>query len=161
MSRGGYHPHAERWGRKSAWLNASVTKTIRVPEALAEQILDLAHRLDAGEVIASETEPNKLESDPNEGAETTSNNAHELTEALQFEIQQLREHLLNVTRERNELVELNDALTAELVRAKQTTQQPDLEAIRERILAGLRLGKQAPNYKRVKAVLDQFIGELR
>lgn len=55
MPRGGYHPNAERWGRKSAWLNASDTKTIRVPEELAEQILDYAHKLDKGEVIDYET----------------------------------------------------------------------------------------------------------
>lgn len=55
MPRGGYHPNAERWGRKSAWLNDSDTKTIRVPKALAEQVLDLAHKLDAEEFINYET----------------------------------------------------------------------------------------------------------
>lgn len=59
MPRGGYHPNAERWGRKSAWLNASDTKTIRVPEELAEQILDYAHKLDKGEPIDYETKAKK------------------------------------------------------------------------------------------------------
>lgn len=59
MPRGGYHPHAERWGRKSNWKNDSVTKTIRVPEALMEQILELAHRLDNGEKTAFVTESNQ------------------------------------------------------------------------------------------------------
>ncbi len=37
----------------------------------------------------------------------------------------------------------------------------DLEAVRERILSGLRVGKQSPEYKRTKAVIDRFIAELR
>ncbi len=45
---------------------------------------------------------------------------------------------------------------------KQKSQQlPDLEAIRDRILYGLKLGKQAPEYKRTKATIDKFIGEVR
>jgi hypothetical protein len=55
MPRGGYHPNAERWGRKSAWQNESPTKTIRVPEALIEQVLDYAHKLDVGEIIDYDT----------------------------------------------------------------------------------------------------------
>lgn len=38
---------------------------------------------------------------------------------------------------------------------------PDLEAVRERILSGLKVGKQAAEYKRTKATLDRFIAELR
>ena len=38
-------------------------------------------------------------------------------------------------------------------------QLPDLEAVRERILSGLRVGKQSPEYKRTKAVIDRFISE--
>ena len=37
---------------------------------------------------------------------------------------------------------------------------PDLDAVRERILSELRVGKQAPEYKRTKAVIDRFIAEL-
>jgi hypothetical protein len=51
--RGGYHAHAERWGRKSAWNHPTPTRTIRVPEGLAEQILEYAHKLDNGEVSNS------------------------------------------------------------------------------------------------------------
>jgi len=32
---------------------------------------------------------------------------------------------------------------------------------RDRILSALGVGKQSPTYKRVKAVLDQFIGEVK
>lgn len=40
-------------------------------------------------------------------------------------------------------------------------QPPDLDDIRDRVLGGLRLGKQAPEYKRTKAAIDKFIAELR
>ena len=38
---------------------------------------------------------------------------------------------------------------------------PDLDAVRDRILQSLKLGKQAPEYKRTKATLARFIAELR
>lgn len=38
---------------------------------------------------------------------------------------------------------------------------PDLEVVRDRILQSLKLGKQAPEYKRTKATLDRFIHELQ
>ncbi len=38
---------------------------------------------------------------------------------------------------------------------------PALEAVSERILSGLRVGKQSPEYKRTKAVLERFISEVR
>lgn len=139
MPRGGYHPHAERWGRKSAWINDSVTKTIRIPGDLADQVLDLAHKLDRGEVIAYDTES---------------------IQALRDELSQLGDLLKAVSDERDDLQKLNHTLTAELD-AKPPQQLPDLEATRERILAGLKLGKQAPEYKRTKAAIDRFIGELK
>lgn len=37
----------------------------------------------------------------------------------------------------------------------------DLEATRDSILASLKLGKQAPEYKRTKAAIDRFIARLR
>jgi hypothetical protein len=38
---------------------------------------------------------------------------------------------------------------------------PDLDAVSERILSGLRVGKQTPEYKpRTKVALDRFIWEL-
>lgn len=38
---------------------------------------------------------------------------------------------------------------------------PDLEAVRDRLLAGLRVGKQSPEYKRTKTAIDRFIAEVR
>ena len=131
MPRGGYHLHAERWGRKSAWKNDSVTKTIRVPLALADQVLDLAHQLDNGEFIAFDTKS----------------------------IQALKDEISLLSSERDKLVELNHALKSELDQT-QPQQQHALEAVRDRIMKGLRVGKQATEYKRIKAALDKFIAEL-
>lgn len=126
MPRGGYYPNAERWGRKSAWRNDSVTKTIRVPEKLAEQVLDYAHKLDDGGITDYETKAKN-------------------------EVEQLKIELEQVRQERNRLA-------AELAANQASqSQQPDLEAIRDRVLAGLKLGKQAPEYKRTKKAIDSFI----
>lgn len=119
MPRGGYHPNAERWGRKSAWKNASDTKTIRVPEELAEQILNYAHKLDENEAIDYDTKAKN-------------------------EFEWLRQE--------------RDRLAGELAACQASrSQQPDLESSRDRFLASLPVGKQAPEYKRTKKAIDSFI----
>lgn len=62
MSKGGYFPNAERWGRKSGW-NDPVTKVIRVPESIADRVIDIAHKLDRGIVLDSVTETKNQEID--------------------------------------------------------------------------------------------------
>lgn len=42
-----------------------------------------------------------------------------------------------------------------------TADLPDLEAMRDRILSDLKLGKQAPGYKAAAKALDRFITELQ
>lgn len=56
-----------------------------------------------------------------------------------------------------------DRLQAEVEKLKQQApaQPEDLEAIRDRILADLKLGKQAPQYKAAAKALDQFIKEIK
>lgn len=49
--RGGYRENA---GRKSSWQHAE-TRTIRVPEVFASQLIQMARRLDNGEEIEPET----------------------------------------------------------------------------------------------------------
>lgn len=51
MSRGGARKGA---GRKSRWRSGK-TKMIRVPEVLAEQLLEIAEKLDSGETIDYES----------------------------------------------------------------------------------------------------------
>ncbi len=41
------------------------------------------------------------------------------------------------------------------------TDLPNLEAMRDRILSGLKLGKQAPGYKAATKALDRLIAQLR
>lgn len=54
MPRGG---HREKSGRKSTWKSGCKfvdTKLIRVPASLAEQLLEIAHRLDAESVVKND-----------------------------------------------------------------------------------------------------------
>lgn len=52
-------------------------------------------------------------------------------------------------------------LRAENAELRQEPQQlPDLEAMRDRYLSKLHVGKQAPEYKRKKVTIDQFIKEV-
>jgi len=44
---------------------------------------------------------------------------------------------------------------------RQQQQMLELEGVRDRILSGLKMGKQSPEYKRTKAAIDRFISELR
>lgn len=56
MPRGG---HREKSGRKSTWKSGcsfGETKLIRVPRAIADQLLEIAHNLDAGESLDLVTE---------------------------------------------------------------------------------------------------------
>ena len=48
MPRGGYRENA---GRKSEWASSSQTQPIRVPEWMAEKVLEFARKLDNGESI--------------------------------------------------------------------------------------------------------------
>ena len=50
MVRGG---HRENAGRKSEWLSVGTTRPIRVPELLADQILEIARKLDRGEPLGT------------------------------------------------------------------------------------------------------------
>jgi uncharacterized coiled-coil DUF342 family protein len=78
MPRGG---RREKAGKKSTWESGrsfNETKVIRVPVEFAEQLLDLAHRLDAGESI--ETVTNSAEA--NEEVEALRRQAEEFQERV-------------------------------------------------------------------------------
>ena len=59
MPRGGKRKGA---GRNSSWKN-SQTCVIRVPEVLSERLMEIAHKLDAGEVLENETESKQISMD--------------------------------------------------------------------------------------------------
>ena len=102
------------------------TRTIRVPKVLAEQLLEIAHHLDAGGKIDL-TQDNK--------AAQTSNS-------------------IELTQDNNTASHpYPDDLTQDL--------QLNLEVERDRFLASLKVGRQAPEYKRTKALLDRFIAFCR
>jgi DNA repair exonuclease SbcCD ATPase subunit len=125
MPRGGRRENA---GRKSNWDSGrsfSETKLIRVPIEFAEQLLELAHKLDAGETIETVEE----------------------VERLQECIGRLEER---VERVQGELKELKAQLT-----------RIELDKERDYILSHeLKLGSQAPGYKKAKSSINVFIAHL-
>lgn len=121
--------NAERWGRPSSWKNGA-TKTIRVPEHLADQVLEAAHKLD--DAIA---EKSKLQLE---------------LEQLRHERDQLDLELTNLKEQQQQQQEL----------ATPTGEKQNLEALRDRYLASLKLGRQAPKYKHSKAAIDWLIEQL-
>lgn len=59
MNRGGYRKGS---GRKSPWKSGE-TRTIRVPEVLADRLIEIAHWLDGGNDIEFVTESNTLQNE--------------------------------------------------------------------------------------------------
>lgn len=85
MPRGGRRENA---GKKSTWESGRTfaeTKVIRVPIEFAEQLLELAHKMDAGELTEMVTKSN----DDTKEAE----NLREQIERLQERVKQLEERL--------------------------------------------------------------------
>lgn len=61
MSRGGYRAKA---GRKTTWISGCKfedTKIIRIPKMISNKVLEIAHKLDAGDIIDLDTKINILE----------------------------------------------------------------------------------------------------
>ena len=42
---------------------------------------------------------------------------------------------------------------------QQSMQLPELETVRDRILSNLKVGKQSPEYKRTKSLIERFIAQ--
>ena len=81
------------------------------------------------------------------------------------ELQALRDSVSQLSSQLQAARSQLDDMTARATVCEQQLQEqqhlPDLDVIRDRVLGGLRLGKQAPEYKRTKAILDKFIAEMR
>jgi hypothetical protein len=97
--------------------------------------------------------------------ELNSNNTHStIDERQQVSSYALDLKLVAQTAELEQQRKLIAALEEKLEqceqKVQQSQQQPNLEVIRERILSGLRVGKQAPEYKRTKSVIDKFIAQV-
>lgn len=90
-----------------------------------------------------------------------SNNMYEQMESLKAELEQQILERDQLDREVNELHAKIGDLDLELSKIKeQPQQQPDTQAIRDRALTKLKLGKQAPEYKRAKKYMDLLLAEL-
>lgn len=93
---------------------------------------------------------NGLSSDAHKSTnENLENNSvsNDVYESIRVEVEQLRSQVAS--------------LKEELERSQSKQKLPDLEVVRDRVLLSLKLGKQAPEYKRVQKVIERFIGELR
>lgn len=75
----------------------------------------------------------------------------------------LTDEKLSLKATQEHLIQGQEQLRQELdqVRCQAERSLPDLEGIRDRVLADLRLGKQAPRYREAARVLDRFINDLK
>ncbi len=74
------------------------------------------------------------------------------------EVERLKAELAEVVQERDDYAATVDEFIKDHKRWQQKALTPEK---RDRILAALGVGKQAPQYKRVKTVLDQFVNEVK
>lgn len=67
----------------------------------------------------------------------------------------------NPSEKLEELIRENEELKAQLSQLRHESEESrDYQAIRDQVLAGLKLGKQAPGYKSALKALDRFITEI-
>ena len=128
MPRGGRRKGA---GRKTAWESGcsfSETTVIRVPKVLKNEILELAHRLDAGEEVDLVSKSLRERSDYLEG------------------------RVLELERELNQSKQL-DISSIEIV----TKSKKQINKVRDELLKDLPVGKSSPIYKDEKRKYDRFI----
>lgn len=97
-----------------------------------------------------------------EAEQSQSISVYEQIEVLKVEADQLRAQLAALEQEKAKLqVDCNGLVgLAEKWQAIAEQQQPDYEAARARALARLKLGRQAPEYKRAKKAMDLLLDEL-
>jgi hypothetical protein len=135
MPRGGFRENA---GRKSEWASGrtfSETKPIRVPREHSDTLLEIAHRLDAGEAIDLDTE------------------------SLQQENQHLKEQVNNLK------YELDQATRSQPVQLSLLSGQPSLsksclEKLRDESLSLLQVGQQSSSYAKARKAFNHFIKKL-
>ena len=128
MPRGGRRENA---GKKSTWesgRSVTETKLIRVPTEFAEQLLELAHRLDAGESI--ETVTNSVEP------------AKEI-EKLTEQIESLQKHInyLELKLSRSLLNEKRDRALATLNLGVSAGRYKDAKKVLDAFIKGLNISK--------------------
>jgi len=145
MPRGGERKGA---GRKSTWVSGCKfedTKLIRVPKAIADVLLKLAHRLDAGEDLELETKSKRQEK-----------------QALQQRVRELEHEVSKLkTESSHQQLELSFQPTQDnLVTKSKKEVQKELQTIRDKFLSDHPLGKSSPAYRGDKKKYDEFIKAL-
>lgn len=162
-------------GRKGAWRSGK-TKAYKLPEAIASEVLDLARAIDAGQKVEIVDESKyemakrlvkqirELQVRNNELLESLSD-ADEHIEELRVRVSSMEEEGLSLARELIDTQIEYSNLERELAETKidaASTKQPeaDLEALRDRALSQLKLGRQAAGYKTAQKALDNFIAGL-
>lgn len=160
------------------------TKQMRVPVGLEFQIQELINRYrnwisEAGTRIAgANSPPLLLDKSPNGSTPEPVDKLINEVENLKKLVDNLNTDIASLTQERNaldrevdrlhaqngelnlEILELKESIKAvdKLDSTKSSASVvPNLESLQERFLSSLRLGKQAPEYKRIKKAVDSFI----
>ena len=154
MPRGGYHPNAERWGRKSAWQNESPTKTIRVPEALIERILDYAHKLDIGEFIDYDTKAKESNLNSKSTHKPIEQEQTQSIDAYEQEIKDLKRDL--------EETQLELQKTRSLLKVQPIASRETIELLEAAITPKSKGGNySANNATGLKSVVEQALKQLK
>lgn len=133
MPRGGKRDKA---GRKSSWASGvkfEETVLIRVPKYIRQELLELAHELDAGNEIELVTDSMKQEK-----------------KAFQNHVFNLEEQIRNLTKSPKQL----DLFEP------QGIAKSELHKMRDRVLLNMGYGKQSRAYIAAKKAFNSFINEL-
>jgi len=141
MPRGGTRKGA---GRPSTWASGCSfkdTKLIRVPNAIFDQVLELAHRLDKGEEIKGE----EIDLDTKSIKEENQGLKHKLVKC-NLEMEKLRA----INQEAQQLSLNYDSFPI-------LPDEKDLHQMRDKALATLKVGLQSSIYKKSRKVVDIFI----
>ena len=135
MPRGGRREGA---GRKTQWVSGCSfpeTTIIRVPKVLRNELLEIAHRLDAGEEI-----------------DLVSKSIKQRNEYLESKILELEKEL-NQSKQQPLQLELISSESDIVTKTKR-----QMNRVRDDVLKSLPISKGSPIYKDTKKTYDKFIG---
>ena len=146
MPRGGAREGA---GRKTQWVSGcsfSETTVIRIPRAIKEQVLEIAHRLDAGEEI-----------------DLVSNSIQERNQYLENRVVTLEKELSRSQQKLAKKMELlkNPSRESKQLELNLESDPSFLEILKKNVLKALQMGSQSKAYKRVEKALDKEIVKIK
>lgn len=138
-------------GRKSSWASGcrqEETKLIRVPKKLVNELDQIAHRLDAGEIIDLDTK-----------------SIREENEALKKQVDLLKQQFSRSSDEIKRLKREKEAGSSQLELFTINSEpalptKETLAKLRDRCLKKLSVGKQSKQYSQVRDIFNEFIDSL-